>query len=103
MSILGFIGLVLLITAFVGICIAYYNCKVCQEFETPEVDHEWHELPLTTQPKVYTTDCGQCVWRHPSICKQCAIERNDAKMEISQIEEIILQVNQEIRMRVIKL
>lgn len=92
MSVLGFIGLVLLITVFVGIYITFLkgatsgkqatpdcSCKLC---ETPEVDHEWHELKA--QPKVYTLDCSACVWRHPSTCKHCAIERKTD--EVTQLE-----------------
>ena len=83
MSVLGFIGLVLLITVFIGIYIAFLkgansegqancSCKLC---DTPEVAHDWHELPKVAQPKVYTLNCGECVWRHPSTCKHCAIEQ----------------------------
>lgn len=91
MSLLGFIGLVLLLTVFYGIyrytkndrpTTPDCNCKACQDFDTPEE-------PLTKQPKVYTTDCGECAWRHPSNCKECPITINKANLKRAEDDGVV--------------
>lgn len=91
MGLLWFIGLVLLVTILIGGYIAFLkgansdkqptpqcSCKLCDD--TPEV---------TTQPKVYTTDCGACVWRHPSNCKECPITINRQNLKRAQDDGVV--------------
>lgn len=65
MGYIGFIGVVLIITAFVGL---YMFMKGANSDSQP--------TPETKQPKVYTLDCSACVWRNAETCKECAINNS---------------------------
>lgn len=66
MEYIGFTGVVLVISSFVGL---YMFMKGANSDPQPTLE--------TKQPKVCTLDCSECVWRNAETCKECAINNSE--------------------------
>jgi len=84
MGYIGFIGIVLILTAFIGL----YIYTKTHPGEDINYDASGEYKRIYKQPKVYTLDCSKCVWRNAETCKECAVNKDLPEVTYDRLVEM---------------